>query len=219
MAELHPWNIPASERTTDWGRPPGPRPHVDNGATLDGFHGKVPAEGTKQERKFEQPWHKTLAYTIASGKYTIKQAAEVCDCSPITVSALLRNRWFAETVAAIQKEVAMEGDLMDIFRAEVPASMMKLITVRDDPKTKASDAISASREILDRLRGKPQQTIRTESVATSDDPVAEAERLERAAASLAQRLNVPTASPKGEESTDCKPVTAPFSFSDESSST
>lgn len=184
VAELKPWNIPASERTTDWGRPHGSVPHVDNGAVLDGFHGRVPAEGTNQERKFEQPWHKTLAYTIASGKYTVKQAAAVCDCSPVTVSALLRNKWFAETVAAIQKEVAMEGDLMDIFRAEVPASMLKLIEVRDAAKSRPADIISASREILDRLRGKPQQTIRTESVQTSDDPVAEAERLERLNASL-----------------------------------
>lgn len=116
------------------------------------------------------------AYMLASGQFSLKSVAEACGKSPATLGDLIKNAWFQETILEIQKENGAT-DIMEMFKSEVAASVLTLVRLRDDVKAPAAVQRAAATDILDRFLGKPTQTVKTESVPTSLDPVAEVSRL------------------------------------------
>jgi hypothetical protein len=69
-------------------------------------------------------------------------------------------------------------DIMSMFRAEQFRTLAVLLDLRDGKETPAPVKFNVCRDILDRTLGKPVQRIETEDKTQSDDPVAEAKRLE-----------------------------------------
>jgi hypothetical protein len=69
-------------------------------------------------------------------------------------------------------------DIMSMFRAEQFRTLAVLLDLRDNKETPAPVKFNVCRDILDRTLGKPVQRIETEDKTQSDDPVAEAKRLE-----------------------------------------
>lgn len=135
----------------------------------------------------EQPWHRFAAYLFASGCTNCKQVAEIVgDITPKTVRNLLRQKWFQERVT---KLLADQGgrDIMALLRAEQFNSLIVMIDIRDDSKMPPAVRSNICRDILDRTLGKPVQRIETSDTPTSDDPVAEAQRLKEEIARSRER--------------------------------
>jgi hypothetical protein len=124
----------------------------------------------------EAPWHKAAAVMYAMGANG-RQLAQAFDKSEVWISNLIRQAWFLERVWAIMSE---EGGIPAIepFRAEQLSSLATLVEIRDNPKAPASARVWCAKDILDRALGKPLQRVETAGAVTSEDPVAEVERLE-----------------------------------------
>lgn len=154
----------------------GPRGTTDRGVDLNRFFGRTDPKGT-HVRRYEQPWHRNAAYMVASGTYSMKAVAAACDKSYAGVLQLLKNPWFQETVAEIQKENGAK-DIMDVFRAECMSSLATIVELRDNEKTPPAVRRQSAIDILHQCLGKPTQRVEMEQNVTSDDPVAEVARLE-----------------------------------------
>lgn len=124
----------------------------------------------------EQPWHRMAAWAFAQG-ISIKQVAHRLNRSEPAVQNLMRQKWFQAEVTTIMAECG--GDVMAILRGETFDSVNTLRDLRDNPKVPAAVRATCARDILDRALGKPVQRVETASVVSSDDPVAEVERLEQ----------------------------------------
>lgn len=138
------------------------------------FHGTRPPQW---DVTTEQPWHRWAAHLFATGATSCKQVAEIIgDINEKTVRNLLRQTWFQEMV---NKLLAENGgkDIMALLKAEQLNSLVVMIEIRDDTKVPPHVRSGICRDILDRTLGKPVQRIETSDGATSEDPVAEAQRL------------------------------------------
>src|SRR5258705_996711 len=125
----------------------------------------------------EQPWHRMAAFAFALGA-TSKDVAHRLGRSEPAVQNLLRQKWFQKEVTQIMAEYGAR-DVMDMFRAEQFNSLVTLVEMRDNVRVPAAARITCARDILDRALGKPVQRVETANVVTSDNPVAEVERLEQ----------------------------------------
>ena len=133
----------------------------------------IAPSGWKIEK--EAPWHLSAAYMYALGSCN-GEIAEAHGKSPQAVSNLFHQPFFQERVTAIM--AANRRDIMDLFKAERINTLATLIEMRDDPETPAHTRAWVCREILDRSMGRPTQHVEVSSEITSEDPVAEYERLE-----------------------------------------
>lgn len=135
------------------------------------------------ELQYEQLWHRQAAYLFATGHYSVREVATAMDKSESTVHNLLRNGWFQDLVTTL---MAKHGgkDIMAMFKAEQVNCLATLIEMRDNIKTPPAVRKAICTDILDRTLGKAVQRLETTQVPYSDDPVAEAERLEQENARL-----------------------------------
>ena len=126
----------------------------------------------------EKPWHRIAMYLFATGATSIKEVAKCCEVSEPTVRNLLRQDWFQERVT---KKLADNGgrDIMSLLKAEQLNTLVVMVELRDKHDTPAAVKASVCKDIFDRTLGKPVQRIQTEESPNSDDPVAEAQRLEQ----------------------------------------
>lgn len=145
---------------------------------LNRLHGVRPPE-VAQVRDSEKPWHRHAARLMATGKVPLKQVAAAVGCAPQTLTQLLKNQWFQQTIFAYQKEFGIAEDIMEMFKAECMPSLATLVEIRDDEKAPASVRRASAMDILTQVLGKPTQKVELESSVRSDDPVAEYERLTR----------------------------------------
>jgi hypothetical protein len=147
---------------------------VETQINPDRLHGSKPPTYQLTE---EKAWHRSAAYLFATGCVSTRDVAQACNVSEPTVRNLLRNDWFQERVTQL---MAANGgkDIMSMFRAEQFRTLAVLLDLRDGKETPAPVKFNVCRDILDRTLGKPVQRIETEDKTQSDDPVAEAKRLE-----------------------------------------
>ena len=138
------------------------------------FHG---AKAPSYELKEEKAWHRSAAYLFATGSVTTRDVAEACGVTEPTVRNLLRQEWFQARVTQL---LAANGgkDIMALFRAEHFRTLAVLLDLRDGKDTPSPVKYNVCKDILDRTLGKPVQRIESEDKTQSDDPVAEARRLE-----------------------------------------
>jgi hypothetical protein len=137
--------------------------------------------GTKEPMWYlpkEQPWHRYAAWAFSRG-YTCKAVAEECEKSEPAVQNLFRQTWFQAQVNALMQAKGNKDGAMERLRGEQLNSAETLIQLRDNPKVPSAVRKACATEILDRTMGKAVQRIETAQVATSEDPVAEVERLEQ----------------------------------------
>jgi hypothetical protein len=147
-------------------------PEAEN--NFNRLHG-MPAPIT--ELFYELPWHRTAAYFFATGVMSTPEVAQACNKDTRTVRNLLRQPWFQERVTKLLAETGGK-DIMALFKAEQLNTFAVMLDLRDDDKTPAPVKFNVCRDILDRTLGKPVQRIETQDKTESDDPVAEARRLE-----------------------------------------
>lgn len=147
------------------------------------FHGTPPPARILRE---EKAWHRSAAYLFATGCVSTHDVAVACDVQDATIRNLLRQDWFQERVTQL---MAANGgkDIMSMFRAEQFRTLAVLLDLRDNKSTPAPVKFNVCRDILDRTLGKPVQRIETEDKTQSDDPVAEARRLEEELARSRER--------------------------------
>lgn len=147
----------------------------------------------------EQPWHRIAATMLANGM-TQKAVAEALDRTPASISQLMQNPWFCESVA---REMAKNGrSVQDLVVAEAFQSLATLIDIRNDLSTPASVRARVSDSLLDRAFGKAVNRTEVAVVRPSSDPVAEANRLAAANSNLLERSNtvpLPMAEPNETE--------------------
>jgi hypothetical protein len=93
------------------------------------------------------------------------------------VQNLLRQPWFQKKVTTL---LAKEGnkDIARLFQGEQYSSLVTVTKLRDDPEVPAAVRLAASKDILDRVLGKPTQRVEMSHEVVSDDPVSEVQRLE-----------------------------------------
>lgn len=124
----------------------------------------------------EAPWHRAALRMLAMGA-TTAQVADTLGHVPVTINNLIRQDWFQK---ALHKEMKSQGKgIMDLFESQMTNTFITLIEMRDDPNTPAAVKEKICQSIINRRLGTPVQQIRdvTEE-AHSDDPNAEAARLE-----------------------------------------
>lgn len=131
------------------------------------------------ELNTEKPWYHAAALMFAAGAVTAKEVAEAFGVSLPTVHNLIRQPWFQERVTQLMQEHGGR-DIMTLFRSEGFNSFVMLKELRDDAKSPATIKRSCALDILDRAFGKPVQRVENTQMPTSDDPVAEVNRLEAA---------------------------------------
>lgn len=141
----------------------------------DQLHGTRPPQW---EVTVEQPWHRIAAYLFSTGCTSCTQVAEILgDVNTKTVRNLLRQKWFQERVTKLLAENGGK-DIMALLRAEQFNSLIVMIDIRDDAKAPPVVRMNVCKDILDRTLGKPIQRVENVESPTSDDPVAEARRLQ-----------------------------------------
>lgn len=146
------------------------------------LYGRGEPTNPREVRKFEKAWHRNAAYHLAN-QMSIKDTAAACDVSPVCVSQLLKNPWFQGYVTELIAERG-GGDIMELVKAELMNTFVTLVELRDNPKVSPTVKARICDSILDRGLGKALQRIEQTNVPTSNDPVAEAERLEKENARL-----------------------------------
>lgn len=140
------------------------------------FHGAKPPTLAVMT---EKPIHRLMAFWVASGRSNI-ELAELTGYARPYVSQLIRQPWFQQQVSHIIAQ-AGEDELMTRIRGAGVDSVMKLIELRDSSESD-SVKLGATKELLDRLLGKPQQNVN--QTITRKDPKDELDSVERELDSL-----------------------------------
>ena len=138
------------------------------------FRGGAPIAPSGWVIEREAPWHLSAAYMLRLGSCN-GEIAKAHGKSPQAVSNLFHQKFFQERVTEIM--AANRRDIVDAFKAERFATLAVLIEMRDDPETPANTRALVCREIFDRSMGRPTQHLAVSGEVTSQDPVAEVERL------------------------------------------
>jgi predicted transcriptional regulator len=126
----------------------------------------------------EQPWHRAAAWMFGEGA-TRKEVAQILGKSEPAVQNLFRQTWFQKQLSTIMQEKGNKDGVMERLRGEMFNSVETLVDLRDNPKVSSATRLASATQILDRTMGKPVQRIEATQMATSEDPCAEAERLEQ----------------------------------------
>lgn len=98
----------------------------------------------------------------------------------------MRQAWFQERVTRLLADNGGK-DIMALLKAEQFNSLVVMVELRDDRKIAAPVRAGICRDILDRTLGKPTQRVEISGESPSDDPVAEARRLEEELARSRER--------------------------------
>lgn len=135
----------------------------------------------------EQPLHRAVIMLKAAGLSNNEIAARTGYTYP-WVSQVLRQPW-ARTRLIEELNNAGRAGIQNLLSGTVVDSILKLVEIRDSFTSKASEVVSASRELLNRALGMPTQHIeQVTSDATTPKELAAIERELSALASEEKRL-------------------------------
>jgi len=149
---------------------------------IDDLHNRL---NPNHKIKHERFWHRQVAFMVAKGMSQTEIAKELGK-TDAWISQVVRQPWFSKLVL---KELHSSGRTAvdEIFKNAAAASALKLIEIRDNPKTPVGVALNAADKLLDRYMGKAPQTLRHEDGGSVDDPVKEAEKLRQEIEALNSR--------------------------------
>jgi hypothetical protein len=137
----------------------------------------------------ERPEHRIMIYLRAQGR-TIKEISTATGYSYHWVGQIVRQPWFKQRLLTLLDEEGRDV-LQTMLKAEAIPSIETLVEIRDDPKARHSDKISATKELLDRYLGKSVAKVETKVTTTVGDAATEAEanarELEKIQAELSAR--------------------------------
>lgn len=112
----------------------------------------------------ERPIHRLMIYLHASGA-SASDIAKQTGYTPTSIRTVLAQPWARQRLVQILNETGRD-QVKHFLTHEVAPSLEVLRTVRDDPKSKNAEKISAVNSILDRALGKPTVHVETESTVT-----------------------------------------------------
>ena len=123
--------------------------------------------------KSEKPIHRRMAELNLQG-FNHKEIGALTGYDERYVSNILRQPHARVHMIEASKRPLQE-ELVEFLDAEVMQSLRVLKTIRDDPTSKASDRISAAKEIADRRLGRPTQPFAQKDKAPSEMTMEELE--------------------------------------------
>lgn len=147
----------------------------------DRLHGSKVCETTILR---EKPVHRMMIWLHAAGA-TAKEIAAQLDCTPQTVSQILRQPWAQKKLTEFLREMGQDK-VRHFLTAQVSPSLDVLQEIRDTATARHSDRLAAAREILDRALGKP--TVHVESSNTNKNVPADVQRLDAEIAAVRKQL-------------------------------
>ncbi len=108
-------------------------------------------------RQQELPWHRTALEMAARG-YTAEEIAARIGCSPPCVQDVLKQPQYQQTqVDLIRRESDKDYEVCEVIKSNVVLAVKALASIVNDSNSRPVDVIAASRELLDRRYGKPNQ--------------------------------------------------------------
>lgn len=118
-------------------------------------------------RKNEQPWHRMAAYMLLNG-HTNREIAAAAGVHEATIAQLKAQRWFQELLATLgnQQGQAITGAL----QAEALASIETMVEIRDDIEAPKRVRLAAAVSLLEHHKGRPHQTVFSETVRRTQSP-------------------------------------------------
>lgn len=155
------------------------------------WFGKVP-EGKIVERKFEQPWQKMALHLLAQGESKITVAGLVGK-TPAAISQLCKTEWF-QVLLEQEIRTRMGTGLVEQFQADCAMARAVENELLANPLVKAEVRAGIAARKIERVYGKAKQLVQFDNVTQSQNPVAEAEELERSIARDVAALGLPTPS-------------------------
>lgn len=138
----------------------GPRPSLEekpydgNAAFMHNMRDELPSWLKHKKEKWE---HRICAYLKAQGYSNVEIAAKT-GYTPAGIWQIMQLPWVKEV---IRTEINKNGQaaVEQLLKASTFDSVCKLLEVRDNPNAQPRDVIAASKELLDRVYGKPNQPI------------------------------------------------------------
>jgi hypothetical protein len=122
----------------------------------------------------ESPTHRLVLWMTING-HKPKEVATALRINYITVLNLRKQPWFQEALCKILEERG--GDQLEtLLQGEVVATIETLVKLRDTGETDAVK-LAATKEILDRIRGKPTVHVKQEVRGQIDNVVYDAAAL------------------------------------------
>lgn len=142
------------------------------------FHGKRREATVRVEIKNEKPWHRTAVLLCAAGWAAKDIAMEVGHGTP-AVLTLMKQPWFNEAVGIVIERNGT-ADALEIFKAEIMGAQATVLEIMNNEKAPPTVRLAAANSVIDRVKGKAKQSVEISQLrAASDDPVAEAARLQQ----------------------------------------
>jgi predicted nuclease with TOPRIM domain len=114
--------------------------------------------GYAVEVQCEKPWHR-LAILLAASGHTVTEIAEKLERSISHVSILLRQDWARERLT-MELAIAGRDEITEILKSAGAKTLRRVIALSETAESEQVQ-LAASREVLDRLLGKPVQKLET----------------------------------------------------------
>lgn len=126
------------------------------GTVLPPLYNRKPPQYVRQQ---EMPWHR-IALELAAKGFTAREIAAQLGCSDVAVQDILKQPQYQQTqVMLIRDEVNQDRRVVDTIKNSVHEAVCTLAEIMSDKKAKPADRIAASRELLNRRYGMPNQPI------------------------------------------------------------
>lgn len=105
----------------------------------------------------EKPEHRLILFMKAEG-YSNRECAIVGGYSDAWVSQVTRQPWFVKRLMEFIDE-AGKNKVKQLLEATLVDSIFTLVEIRDDPKTPSAVKARVSDSLIDRVLGKPKQSV------------------------------------------------------------
>jgi len=141
-----------------------------------------PDYGYAVEVQCEKPWHR-IAIMLAGQGYTVTEISEKLERSIAHVSILLRQDWARKRLTDEMMKAGRD-ELETILKGAGSEALRRVITLSQNAESEQVQ-LAASREVLDRLLGKPVQKLETKqdvvftNISQADEEIAKLEQEEK----------------------------------------
>jgi hypothetical protein len=137
------------------------------------------------EVQSEKPWHR-IAIMLAAQGCTVSEIASKLERTVSWVSILLRQTWARERLT--QEIMASGRDEIDTILKGAGTEALKRVIALSQTAESEQVQLAASREVLDRLLGKPVQKLETKQDVVFTDVTKADEEIKRLEAEEARLL-------------------------------
>ena len=147
------------------------------------------SDAPRIELQNEKAWHRTAAYLVAQG-WTSRKIAEATGKSEQQISLLTRQPWFNEHVAAIIDQAGLlDEGAINMLRGASASFASTIITLASTAKSE-SVRLSAATTALDRIFGRPVQTLQNLTSGKKAVPLDAADEIRETEAEIERLLKI-----------------------------